>query len=88
MWVITNKLNIGGPKVTNVGYESVETDRRSSPPFSAQLFIHLFQMVQVNMDVASGPHKCSGPELGQAADHEGEKSIGGDIKRNAEEDVS
>ena len=52
-----------------------------------QLFLHLLEVVGVDMRVAESMHKFSGFKSGDLCHHHEQQGVGSDVERHAEEDV-
>ena len=65
----------------------LDDEARQRTRLAAQLKPRLLEMVGIEMAVAAGPHEHAGLEPAFARQHVGQQRIGGDVERNAEEDV-
>lgn len=52
-----------------------------------ELFAHLVEMIEVDVDVPEGVHEVPGDIAALLGHHHGQQGIGGDVERHSEEDI-
>ena len=74
-------------KVVNVGDCRVEAHHRLLARLAGELFLRLFKMIGVKMEIAKGMHKIPYLKTRHLSKHHGKQGIGGDVERHAEKDI-
>ena len=61
--------------------------RRTGTRFAPELFLHLFEMTQVNVYIAKAVNELTWVQAGHLRDHHGQQGIGSDIERDPKEEI-
>jgi hypothetical protein len=71
-------------ELANLG---IEREPGQGTELAAELFAGLVEVVVVEVEIAEGVDEFAGLEVADLRDHAGEQRVGGDVERDAEEEV-
>jgi len=87
MTLIVEKLNVIHGEVVNVLNIRIEPETREWERLARKLFLHLFDVVQVDVNVPESMDELSYVESANLGNHVRKKSIGGNIKGDPEKKI-
>ena len=74
-------------EILEVLHVGIEQHSRERARFAGELDAGLLQMIGIKMEIAESVDKLLGFESADLRHHEGKQSVGGDIERDAKEEV-
>ncbi len=85
--VVADELDVVEVEVFELGDAWVELYLGEGARVAGELFFHLLEVVLIDVEVAEGVDELLGLKAGYLRDHAGEQGVGGDVERDAEEEV-
>src|SRR3954467_10241999 len=87
MRVVPHQLEVLKLEFVNAFYLRVELHLRQGSRLASKLQVGLFEMIRVQVQVAEGMNENPGLQATNLRDHHRQQSIGGDVKRNPQEQI-
>lgn len=87
MGVIAFELDIFVLEVFEGFDFGVELELWSRARFTGELFVNLFEVVAVDVQVSEGVNELAGFEPGDLRQHAGQECVGGDVERDSQKEV-
>ena len=87
VWVVIFELEVFKLEREEIFHLRIDAHLGKCTRGAGELQLRLFQMIEIKMGVASGVDEFSGLEVAHLCHHHGEKCIGRNVERNAQEGV-